>query len=133
MSDAAVLNTPPAILPPPIEGIREGNENLVRLTDPAGAKVAALMARERQGDYLRIAITGGGCNGLSYKLRFTPEPKRGDILVRSAGAAVLVDPKTALYLKGTVLDYSHQMVGGGFKFTNPNAKASCSCGESFSI
>jgi len=133
VSDAAVLNTPPAILPPPIEGIREGNENLVRLTDPAGAKVAALMARERQGDYLRIAITGGGCNGLSYKLRFTPEPKRGDILVRSAGAAVLVDPKTALYLKGTVLDYSHQMVGGGFKFTNPNAKASCSCGESFSI
>jgi iron-sulfur cluster assembly protein len=115
------------------EGVREGNENLVRLTADAGSKVAALIARERQGDYLRIAITGGGCNGLSYKLRFTPEPRRGDILVRSAGAAVLVDPKTALYLKGTVLDYSHRLVAGGFKFTNPNAKASCSCGESFSV
>jgi iron-sulfur cluster assembly protein len=118
---------------PPIEGVREGNENLVRLTPSAGGKVAALIARDRQGDYLRIAITGGGCNGLSYKLRFAPEPKRGDILVRSAGAAVLVDAKTALYLKGTVLDYSDKMIGGGFKFTNPNAKASCSCGESFSV
>ncbi len=122
-----------ATVPPPVEGVREGNENLVRLTAAAGAKVAALIARERQGDYLRIAITGGGCNGLSYKLRFTPEPKRGDILVRSAGVPALVDAKTALYLKGTVLDFSDKMIGGGFKFTNPNAKASCSCGESFSV
>jgi iron-sulfur cluster assembly accessory protein len=115
------------------EGVREGNENLVRLTADAGTKVDALRLREAQGGFLRIAITGGGCNGLSYKMKFVPEPRRGDILVRSAGAAVVVDPKTALYLKGTVLDYSHQMVGGGFKFSNPNAKASCSCGESFSV
>ena len=115
------------------EGVREGNENLVRLTPDAGAKVAALIAREQQGEYLRIAITGGGCNGLSYKLKFVPELRRGDILVRSAGVGVAVDPKTALYLKGTQLDYSHKLVAGGFKFSNPNAKASCSCGESFSV
>ncbi len=121
---------PPVTLP---EGVREGNENLVRLTPEACPKVAALMEREKQGELLRIAITGGGCNGLSYKMKFTHEPRRGDILVRSGGVAVVVDPKTALYLKGTVLDYSHQMVGGGFKFANPNAKASCSCGESFSV
>jgi len=120
------------VIAPP-EGVREGNENLIRLTGDAGTKVAALIAREGQGEYLRIAITGGGCNGLSYKLRFTTEPKRGDILVRTGGAVVVVDPKTALYLKGTVLDYSNKMVGGGFKFSNPNAKASCSCGESFSV
>lgn len=114
-------------------GVREGNENLVRLTPAAGAKVAALIQRDQPGDYLRIAITGGGCNGLSYKLRFAPEARRGDILVRSAGTSVLVDAKTALYLKGTVLDFSDKMIGGGFKFTNPNAKASCSCGESFSV
>lgn len=120
--------------PPPLpEGVREGNENLVRLTPDAGLKVAALVAREQAGAYLRIAIAGGGCNGLSYKLRFTPELRRGDILVRSAGVPVAVDPKTALYLKGTVLDYSSKMVAGGFKFSNPNAKASCSCGESFSV
>jgi iron-sulfur cluster assembly accessory protein len=115
------------------EGVRAGSETLVRLTESAGAKVAALIAREQAGGWLRIAITGGGCNGLSYKLRFVAEPRRGDIWVRTSGAEVVVDPKTALYLKGTVLDYSHQMVGGGFKFSNPNAKASCSCGESFSV
>ena len=104
-----------------------------RLTEAAGRKVAALIAREQQGEFLRIAINGGGCNGLSYKLKFTAEPRRGDILVRSAGVPVLVDGKTALYLKGTVLDYSDKLLAGGFKFTNPNAKASCSCGESFSV
>ena len=127
------VTSPTSTLVPPPEAIREGNENLVRLTPDAGTKVAALIAREGQGNYLRIAITGGGCTGLSYKLRFTPEPRRGDILVRTVGIPVLVDAKTALYLKGTVLDYSHKMVGGGFKFANPNAKASCSCGESFSV
>lgn len=116
-----------------LEGVREGNEALVRLTEAAARKVAALIAREQQGDYLRIAISGGGCNGLSYKLKFTPEPRRGDILVRSAGTPVLVDGKTALYLKGTQLDYSDKLIAGGFKFSNPNAKASCSCGESFSV
>ena len=115
------------------EGVREGNENLVLLTAAAGAKVAALAAREGQGEFLRVAITGGGCNGLSYKMKFTPSPKRGDILVRTGGARVVVDSKSALYLKGTHLDYSSAMVAGGFKFSNPNAKASCSCGESFSV
>ena len=129
MLDTAQLTPTPA-LP---EGVRLGNENLVRLTDPAGTKVSALIAREKQGDFLRIAITGGGCNGLSYKLKFVPESRKGDILVPTAGVRVLVDPKTALYLKGTQLDYSNRMVGGGFKFSNPNAKASCSCGESFSV
>ena len=66
-------------------------------------------------------------------MKFVVAPKRGDILVRSSGASVLVDSKSALYIRGTELDYSDKMVGGGFKFTNPNAKASCSCGESFSI
>lgn len=115
------------------EGVRIGNENLVRLTESAGRKVLVLKEREKTGDLLRIAISGGGCSGLSYKLRFAAEPRRGDILVETAGIRAIVDPKTALYLKGTVLDYSHQMVGGGFKFSNPNAKASCSCGESFSV
>ena len=116
-----------------MEGVREGNEGLVRLTEPAGSKVRFLVARERQGVFLRIAISGGGCNGLSYKLSFAPGPRKGDILVRTAGASVLVDPKTALYLKGTVVDFSDRMIGGGFKFANPNAKSSCSCGESFSV
>ncbi len=115
------------------EGVREGNERLVKLTGDAVAKVRSLRERESTGDYLRVAISGGGCNGLSYKLKFVPEARRGDIVVRFDDVAVLVDSRSALYLKGTVLDYSHQLVAGGFKFSNPNAKASCSCGESFSV
>ena len=132
MSESATIPTaaPSAALP---EGVREGNENLVQLTAAAGGKVAALSVREGQGEFLRLAITGGGCNGLSYKMKFVPAPKRGDILVRTAGVPVVVDSKSALYLKGTHLDYSSAMVAGGFKFSNPNAKASCSCGESFSV
>lgn len=132
----SVQDQAPAALPAPSalpEGVRAGNENLVKLTAAAGAKVAALIAREKQGDFLRIAISGGGCNGLSYKMKFVPAPKRGDIVVRTGGVDVLVDSKSALYLKGTHLDYSSAMVAGGFKFSNPNAKASCSCGESFSV
>jgi iron-sulfur cluster assembly protein len=115
------------------EGVRVGTEELVKLTPPAGAKASALIQREQQGSFLRVAISGGGCNGLSYKLRFVEVPRKGDILVQSAGVEVVVDPKTALYLKGTVVDFSDQLVAGGFKFSNPNAKASCSCGESFSV
>ncbi len=115
------------------EGVRLGNEKLVFVTDAAGAKLCSLVEREQKGEYLRVKITGGGCNGLSYKMKFVSEPKRGDILVRMAGAQILVDTKSALYLRGTHLDYSDKMVGGGFKFINPNAKSSCSCGESFSI
>jgi iron-sulfur cluster assembly protein len=115
------------------EGVRAGDERLIRLTPEAGEKARALIAREAQGEFLRVAITGGGCNGLTYKMKFTPEAKRGDILVASAGVQVLVDSKSALYLKGSQLDYSGKLVGGGFKFTNPNAKGSCSCGESFSL
>lgn len=115
------------------EGVRLGNEKLILVTDAAGVKLCSLVKRDQKGDYLRVKITGGGCNGLSYKMKFVSDPKRGDILVRMAGAQILVDSKSALYLRGTHLDYSDKMVGGGFKFSNPNAKSSCSCGESFSI
>jgi iron-sulfur cluster assembly protein len=127
------VSVAPPASPPLVESVRVADERLVQLTEAAGRKVSALIVRENQGAYLRAAISGGGCNGLSYKLRFTPTPKRGDLLVRTAGVEVLVDPKTALYLKGTLIDYSSALIAGGFKFTNPNAKASCSCGESFSV
>ena len=115
------------------EGVRVGNEKLVLLTEAAGGKALGLIQRGSGGDYLRIKITGGSCNGLSYKMKFVEAGRKGDILVESSGVPVLVDSKTALYLKGTELDYSDALVGGGFKFSNPNAQASCSCGESFNL
>ena len=111
----------------------QANEKLVRLTPRAAQKIGQLIEREKTGDYLRIRITGGGCNGLSYKMKFVDTGKANDLFVTSEGARILVDSKTALYLRGTTLDYSDQLVAGGFKFSNPNAKASCSCGESFNL
>ncbi len=113
--------------------VRQGNEKLVRVTPAAAQKLVQLMDREGEGNFLRIRITGGGCNGLSYKMKFVEQGKAGDIGVLSEGIGLLVDSKTALYLRGTTLEFSDKLVGGGFKFSNPNAKASCSCGESFNL
>ena len=115
------------------EGVRLVDERLVRVTEAAAAKLGKLREREKAGDYLRVRVTGGGCSGLAYKLKFVPEPKAGDLLVQSLGTSILIDTKSALYLRGMTLDYSDKLVAGGFKFNNPNAKASCSCGESFAV
>jgi len=110
-----------------------GDDRLIRLTEPACRKVEALLEKEKAGSFLRVGISGGGCNGLSYKMKFVPEARKGDILVSFGDAKVVVDSKSALYLKGTQLDYSDALISGGFKFSNPNATSSCSCGESFSV
>lgn len=115
------------------EGVRVGDERLIKLSDSAVRKVSNLSAKEDGKPFLRVGIAGGGCNGLSYKMRFVESAKKGDILVPYGEAKVLVDSKSALYLKGTELDYSDALISGGFKFSNPNASSSCSCGESFSV
>ena len=115
------------------EGVRVGVERLIQVTEPAAEQIGKLREREQKGDLLRVKITGGGCNGLSYKLRFIATPKAGDIVIESHGERIVVDSKSALYLRGMTLDYSSALVAGGFKFHNPNAKASCSCGESFAV
>jgi iron-sulfur cluster assembly protein len=125
-----MTTSPPTTLP---EGVRVGDERLIRLTEAAGHKVRALGAREQAGAYLRVRVTGGGCNGLAYKLGFEQAPRAGDILVASQGAALLIDSKSALFLRGMTMDYSDRLIAGGFKFSNPNARASCSCGESFAV
>lgn len=125
-----MVAVPPSDIP---EGVRKADERLVKVTPAAAKKLEELFAREGEGSLLRIGISGGGCNGLTYKMKFTQAPKRGDLMVESSHVVALVDSKSALYLRGTVLDYSDEMVAGGFKFTNPNAKSSCSCGESFSV
>ena len=84
-------------------GVREGNEKLVQVSPSAAVKIFQLIEREGKGEFLRVRITGGGCNGLSYKMKFVREPKEGDIYVLSEGVRVLVDSKTALYLRGTLL------------------------------
>ncbi len=115
------------------EGVRVVDERLIQVTSAAAEKLASLREREEDCEYLRVRVTGGGCSGLAYKLKFVAEVKQGDLFLPQDGVSVLIDSKSALYLKGMTLDYSDKLVAGGFKFNNPNAKASCSCGESFAV
>ena len=82
---------------------------------------------------LRIAVVGGGCSGLSYKLDFQKAPQTGDKAFEIDGVRIFVDPKSALYVKGLELDYSGGLNGTGFVFKNPNATKSCGCGTSFAV
>lgn len=81
---------------------------------------------------LRLAVSGGGCSGLSYKIEFTATKEKDNIL-NFDGIKILIDPKSVIYLKGIVLEYKDGLNGKGFSFDNPNAKNTCGCGESFSI
>ncbi len=81
---------------------------------------------------LRLAVTGGGCSGLSYKMEYS-ESKERDNVLQFGQVKVLIDPKSAIYLKGIVLDFKDGLTGKGFVFDNPNAKNTCGCGESFSV
>jgi iron-sulfur cluster assembly protein len=113
--------------------IKIGNEKLVKVTEKAGTKLTSLLTRQgRPQGALRVAVIGGGCSGMQYKMDLVDGPANRDIMVESAGVKVVIDPKSALFVSGSLLDFSEDLQKGGFKVTNPNAVAHCSCGESFS-
>jgi iron-sulfur cluster assembly accessory protein len=109
-----------------------GNERLIKVTEKASRKLRALLEQQgRQGGALRLAVIGGGCSGLQYKMDLVDGPADRDILVESCNVRVVVDPKSALFVSGSVLDFSDDLQKGGFQVTNPNAVSHCSCGQSF--
>jgi len=94
-----------------------GNERLISVTEKAARKLASLLEEKgKSSGALRLAVVGGGCSGLP-----------------TSNVRLVVDPKSALFVSGSVLDYSEDLQKGGFKVTNPNAVAHCSCGESFAV
>lgn len=110
-----------------------GNEKLCRVTDAASHRLTSLLTKQgRPQGALRVAVIGGGCSGLQYKMDLVDGPVPRDIMVSSKGVNIVIDPKSALFVSGSELDYSNDLQKGGFKVTNPNAIAHCSCGESFS-
>ena len=112
---------------------RVGDERLLKVSESASVKVKSLLQRQgRSNGVLRVAVIGGGCSGLQYKLDLQDAPANRDILVESGGIKVVVDPKTAIYVTGSQLEYADKLEDGGFKVNNPNAASTCSCGESFS-
>ena len=117
---------------PTTPSYRVGDERLIKVTASAAKKVSGLLTKQgRANGVLRVAVVGGGCSGLQYKMDLQDSPASRDILVETGGIRVDVDPKSALYVTGSELDFVDALQDGGFKVKNPNAATSCSCGESF--
>ncbi|MCP3984931.1 MAG: iron-sulfur cluster insertion protein ErpA [bacterium] len=106
---------------------------LVSVTEAACEQIKRLLDAEDkiESHALRMKVVGGGCSGLQYQLAFDDQAKEGDTQVESGGVRIVVDEKSALYLMGTTLDYVDSLMESGFKIDNPNAKATCGCGQSF--
>jgi len=106
-------------------------EPVVGLTAGAAQEVKALLANsENAGKLFRVYVEQGGCSGMQYSMVFD-EQRPDDLLFAIHGVSVLVDPFSAQYLRGAVVDFSEDLVGGGFKISNPSARKSCGCGKSF--
>jgi iron-sulfur cluster assembly accessory protein len=107
------------------------NETVVGLTPRAAEECKSLLALpENSGKNFRVYVEQGGCSGMQYGMVFD-EKRDGDLSAEQHGVEIVVDPISAQYLRGTVVDFSEELVGGGFKISNPNAKQSCGCGKSF--
>jgi len=107
---------------------------MVTVSQGAAKKLNSLI--EESGfktPYVRVAVKGGGCSGLSYDLSFDTDQQTGDTLAEDRGVQILIDMKSLLYLYGTELDFSDGLNGKGFQFINPNASRTCGCGESFAL
>ncbi|MEP0767527.1 MAG: iron-sulfur cluster assembly accessory protein [Fimbriimonadia bacterium] len=104
----------------------------IELTDAAAERVRALLAREANpAARLRVGVKGGGCSGLEYVLKLDANVRPNDIQLEVRGVPLLIDAKSLPYIKGSVLDYTGQLIGGGFRVNNPNASRTCGCGTSF--
>jgi iron-sulfur cluster assembly accessory protein len=106
-------------------------ETILTLTPRAAAEVKDILTKpENAGKNFRVFVEQGGCSGMQYGMVFD-EQRDGDFTSEREGVTVVVDGISAPYLRGTVVDFSDELSGGGFKITNPNAKESCGCGKSF--
>lgn len=105
----------------------------ITLTQQAADHISRYIEKRGKGLGLRLGVKTTGCSGLAYKLEYVDEPSADDILCEQFGVRVYIDPKSLPFVDGTQLDYAREGLNEGFKFTNPNEKASCGCGESFTV
>ena len=129
-----MLNQSPTPAPPiPVQPL--GAAGSVAFTSQAIGAITS--TRDQEGlskeHGLRVAVRGGGCSGFEYALDFDDEQRPSDELIEFEGLRVFVDPISARYLQGTMVDYLTGIMGSGFKFLNPNATGTCGCGSSFAV
>lgn len=108
------------------------NQQIIILTEAAAFQIKEMQKHNgEEGAFLRVAVKGGGCSGLSYGMNFDETKNEDDLLDEQFGLQIIVSQLDAPILKGTQIDYKQSLLGGGFTIENPNAIASCGCGTSF--
>lgn len=106
---------------------------MINLTESAVTAVGRFIENSEQPEAgLRVSVTGGGCSGFQYGLALEANPNDDDAIAEFGAVKVVVDPASLPMLDGVTMDFVDGLEGSGFKFLNPNAKASCGCGNSFS-
>lgn len=105
----------------------------ISLTEAAARHVRKSLEKRGKGVGLRLGVRTAGCSGMAYVLEFVDSVQPDEMAFESHGIQLVVDPKSLVYLDGTVLDYTREGLNEGFKFENPNVKAECGCGESFTV
>jgi iron-sulfur cluster assembly accessory protein len=113
-------------------GTTAGEQALVSMTSRAADKLKEIIEKQGRDDLaLRVYVTPGGCSGFSYGMTFAEGVEEGDAVVAQDGVRIVVDPMSAMYLKGSEIDFVDALMGGGFALRNPNATSTCGCGQSF--
>ena len=105
----------------------------VTISDRAATRIVEIVASEPENRILRVSVAGGGCSGFQYGFDLVSNPDGDDLIVENAGARVVIDPVSLMYMSGSVIDYEDSLLGSAFKIHNPMATAGCGCGTSFSI
>lgn len=105
----------------------------ITLTEAAARHVGRYLTRRGQGLGVRLGVRTSGCSGLAYKLEYVDEAAPEDVIFENHGVKVLIDPKSLAYIDGTELDFVREGLNEGFRFSNPNERDRCGCGESFRV
>ena len=110
-----------------------GTGKPITISDRAAKRVADILSGEDNGTMLRVSVSGGGCSGFQYGFSLDDTRADDDLVLEKAGATVLIDSVSVMYLEGSEIDFVDDLIGSAFKINNPNAVASCGCGTSFSV
>ena len=105
----------------------------VTLTERAALRICQIVAKEPASPMLRVSVEGGGCSGFQYKFDLVKVGEDEDLVIERAGARVLIDPISLIYMGGSEIDFVDGLIGASFQINNPNATAACGCGTSFSM
>lgn len=105
----------------------------IGVSDAAADRIKEILSNEPNGTMFRMSVSGGGCSGFQYNFEIVQDQNQDDLAITKSGIIVLVDSISQMYLEGSELDFSDDLIGAAFKVINPNATASCGCGTSFSI